>query len=75
MKTAEVSVHLQIHDVAALIHAARERAIADGLAGDMITAMEIIEDDDISLALRMFIDPGQPPAGTEILDSSCEING
>lgn len=74
MKTlAEVSIYLRIHDGAALIQAGRDRAIKDGLAKDMAEAADVIEDEDYSTALRMILDPGTPPPGTEILDSACEI--
>ena len=61
---AEFSLWVKIIDLPA-------RCVDDGVAGDLETAAEIIEDTDPATALRYLLDPGSLP-GCEILDSSAK---
>jgi hypothetical protein len=60
----EVSIYIRVTDEAALLAAAKARATADKVDPDDV---ETVHD-----ALRMLLDPGESPPGTEILDSTVE---
>jgi hypothetical protein len=68
----EFSLVFTVKDGAALVAAARQRAIADGICGDDESATEIIGDDDYALAARMLLDPGCDLTGCDIIDAMCE---
>lgn len=72
MKLAEFALYLRITDGPALVAAARERLVEERVVEDLEAATEEIEDEDYSQALRILLDPGESPPGTEILDSVCE---
>ena len=70
-KEFEFSLAFSVVDAAKLVAAARERAIAEGLAGDDATAAEIVTENDLALAARILLDPGAL-AGCSIIDSVSE---
>lgn len=70
----EFSMSLRVYDVRAFVRAAQDRAIADGLCK---TRMEAARNFDIRATHMtgcavMLFDPGQSPAGSEILDSRAD---
>lgn len=67
----EFSLSFTVSDGKALIAAARQRCIDDGVEADMDGATEKVTDDDFCLAARILLDPGSLP-GIDIIDSVCE---
>lgn len=68
---ADVTLTVEVKDAAALIRAAREWLVEVEVAGDMETAAEICDDDDIAMALRLLICPRIP--GISVQNSKAEI--
>lgn len=66
MNTYEVTITIKVTDEAQMLKAARERAISDGLNSEGADQLGVLE------SLRMLLDPGESPPGTEIQDSSAD---
>ena len=69
------TLDIDVTDEAALIGAAQYRAKRDGMsAQDWVSSLLKATDEGTvpEFCLRMLLDPGQSPEGTEIQDSACE---
>lgn len=65
MKSYAVTIYVDVHDEAALIALARQTCEEDGVdAAETVTT--------VSDALRYIFDPGESPAGCQILDSAVD---
>lgn len=73
MITAEVSIYVRVTDTLALANAAAKRAVADGSHDSEDEYLAEFPVEEIANHLRCLLDPGQSPAGVEILDSACEV--
>lgn len=73
MITASITIHVEIHDVHALLQAARRHAVEHDSCTPGQTK-ELVPVGDVSAALRMLFDPGISPDGCQIQDSSVEID-
>lgn len=73
MNTYSVKIELSVHDPQALWHAAVAQAMKECAGSDLILALlGTREDPNIGACLIMILDPGEGPAGAEILHSEVE---
>ena len=70
-----VSIYLKVTDAHALhAHAMTQATTGDGALSseEALTMLGTADEPSVSDCLRFILDPGMPPPGTSILDSSCE---
>ena len=68
----QVIISVTVTDPAALAAAAAARAIEDGIEAEDWAETRSRHDDPIGSDLRMLLDPGVSPPGTQIDDSAAE---
>jgi hypothetical protein len=71
-KAVEVTVSLDVWDQRAFREAAYKRAMSDGLSEKEAKSYSSARKTSLGQCAIMLLDPGQSPAGADIIDSSSE---
>lgn len=69
-----LTMSVRVHDAAAFVHAARERAITEKACKNWREASREYSASKLGACAVMLLDPGISPPGAEILESNTECH-